>query len=163
HRSYAAGYLLDPGGMTWYTAPGVTTQRYDELYGKIQMISVGLHADLNVNRIFGIPAARYPLKLIVSPAVYANTFSPKIYTLSDDKKYVSGNQSQSISMGLGGDVAVRYDIKHSVGVQLKGTGIWITDNLFDNIRTVGHVKQNAMWAISAGVVWNIKSSPGYHK
>lgn len=150
HRSYAADFLLSPEGMTFYTAQSGTTRRYDELYGKIHMLSIGLHAELNANRLLGHRAALFPLKLIVSPAIYANTFSSYIYHKSDGRRYVTDDHSKSISLGLGGDVTLRYDVNRTVGVHLKGTGMWITDNAFENIRTVGKVKQNAMWGISAG-------------
>lgn len=154
-RDYAKGYLLDPAGMTWYTPQTGTTQKYGDLYSKINMYSAGLHLDVNVNHLFGAGIANSRLKLIVSPAVYTNHFSSKVYTKSDDKVYVGESLSKDLSLGLGGDVALRYNVSHTIDLQLKGTGMWITDNLFDNIRTVGYVKQNAMWGISVGAVWKL--------
>lgn len=157
-RGYAKGYLLDASGMTWYTPQSFATQEYGDLYSKINMYSAGLHLDVNVNRLFGPRIANSRLKLIVSPAVYAQHFSSKVYTKSDDKIYVGERLSKDLSLGLGGDVALRYNVSPTIDLQLKGTGVWITDNLFDNIRTVGYVKQNAMWGVSAGVVWKIGGS-----
>lgn len=154
-RGYAKGYLLDASGMTWYTPQSITTQEYGDLYSKINMYSAGLHLDVNVNRLFGPRIANSRLKLIVSPAVYAQHFSSKVYTKSDDKVYVGERLSKDLSLGLGGDLILRYNVSPAIDLQLKGTGVWITDNLFDNIRTVGYVKQNAMWGVSAGVVWKI--------
>lgn len=154
-RDYAKGYLLDAGGMTWYTPQSFATQEYGGLYSKINMYSAGLHIDVNVNRLFGPSIANCRLKLIVSPALYGQHFSSKIHTRSDDKLYVGERLSKDLNLGLGGDLVLRYDVNHAMDVQLKGTGIWITDNLFDNVRTVGYVKQNAMWGVSAGVVWKI--------
>lgn len=154
-RGYAKDYLLDASGMTWYTPQSFTTKAYGDLYSKINMYSAGLHVDINVTHFFGPKVANGRLKLVVSPAAYAQHFSSKIYTKSDDAVFVGERLSKDISLGLGGDVALRYAVSPLFDVQIKGTGIWITDNLFDNIRTVGHVKQNAMWGVSAGVVWKI--------
>ncbi len=154
-RDYATGYLLDASGMTWYTPQPVTTQTYGNLYAKINMYSTGLHFDVNMLRLFGPQVANGRFKVIVSPAVYAQHFSSKIYTKADDKVYVDKNLSKGLSLGLGGDVALRYAVSPAFDIQLKGTGIWITDNGFDNIRTVGYVKQNALWGVSAGMVWQI--------
>lgn len=157
-RSYAKDYLLDANGMTWYTPQSFSTQSYGDIYSKINMYNAGLHLDVNVNRLFGSRIANSRLKLIASPAVYGQHFSSKVYTKADDKVFVGNHLGKDLSIGLGGDVALRYDVNRAIDVQLKGTGIWITDNNFDNIRTVGHVKQNAMWGISAGVVWKIIGS-----
>lgn len=152
---YAKGYLLDGSGMTWYTPQSIATQAYGDLYSKINMLSVGLHLDVNVLWLFGPRVANRRFKVIVSPAVYVQHFRSKVYTKSDDKVYVGDRLSKDLSFGLGGDLALRYAVSPAIDLQLKGTGVWITDNLFDNIRTVGHAKQNAMWGTSAGIVWKI--------
>ena len=154
-RDYAKGYLLDPAGMTWYTPQSFSTQAYGDLYSKINMFSAGLHLDVNVLHLFGSRMANGRFKVIVSPAIYAQHFSSKVYTKSDDKVYAGDRLSKDISLGLGGDVALRYALSPAFDVQLKGTGIWITDNAFDNIETIGYVRQNAMWSVSAGLVWKI--------
>lgn len=155
-RDYAAGYLLGADGMTYYTpVTGIDTQPYSNLYSTIEMYSAGLHADVNVNHFFGKRIANSRLKLILSPAVYGLHFGSKVYTKNDDQAFVSRSLSKDISLGLGGDVALRYNLTPSVDLQLKGTGIWITDNNFDNVSTVGYVKQNAMWGLSAGIIWKI--------
>lgn len=154
-RSYATDYLLDAEGMTWYTPQSVTTQAYGDLYTQINMFAAGLHLDVNAFRLFGSRLANRRFKVIVSPAVYAQHFSSKVYTKADDKVFAGNSLSKDLSLGLGGDVALRYSVSPAIDLQLKGTGIWITDNLFDNIRTVGHVQHNAMWGVSAGVVWKI--------
>lgn len=154
-RDYAANYLLDAGGMTWYTPQTAATQAYKNLYSKINMFNIGLHLDMNVNRLFGPGIADARFKVIVSPAVYAQHFSSKVYTKNDGKVYVGDRLSKDVSFGVGGDLVLRYVLNPAIDLQLKGTGIWITDNGFDNIKTVGHVKQNAVWSISAGVIWNI--------
>lgn len=154
-RDYAKGYLLDPAGMTWYTPQSFSTQAYGDLYSKINMFSAGLHLDVNVLHLFGPRIANGRFKVIVSPVIYAQHFSSKVYTKSDDKVYAGDRLSKDISLGLGGDVALRYAVSPAFDVQLKGTGIWITDNAFDTIETVGYVRQNAMWGVSAGLVWKI--------
>ncbi|MFV0587840.1 hypothetical protein [Bacteroides reticulotermitis] len=154
-RDYATGYLLDANGMTWYTPQSTTTQAYGGLYSKINMFSAGLHLDVNVLRLFSPRVTNRRFKVIVSPAVYTQRFSSKIYTKNDDKVYVGESLSNDLSLGLGGDLALRYALSPALDIQLKGTGIWITDNEFDNIRTVGYVKQNAMWGVSTGLVWKI--------
>lgn len=157
-RDYATGYLLDASGMTWYTPQSITTQAYGDLYSKIDMYSAGLHLDVNILHLFGPRMANGRFKVIVSPAVYAQHFSSKVYTKADDKVFADNSLSKDLSLGLGGNLALRYAVSPVIDLQLKGTGIWITDNCFENIKTIGYVKQNAMWGVSAGAVWKIGGS-----
>jgi hypothetical protein len=152
-RDYAADYLLARDGMTYYTPQPFTTERYGDLYAGITMISAGLHVNINCLRIFGSKAAGYKFRIIASPAVYAQHFSSKVYTKADNEVYAGERLGKNISIGLGGDVAVCYDMTTAIALQLKGTGIWITDNLFDHIATIGYAKHNAVWSVSAGVIW----------
>ncbi len=162
-RDYAAGYLLGVDGMTYYTPQAGTTENYKDLYSKINMYSAGLHLDINLNRLFGPGIANGKLKVILSPAVCAQHFNSGVYTKRADKLFTDNAEPQSLSLGLGGDVALRYNASSAIDLQLKGTGIWITDNNFDGIATVGYVKQNAMWCVSAGVVWKIGGENLLHK
>jgi hypothetical protein len=154
-RDYALDYLLATDGMTYYLPQPFETKRYGDLYARITMVSAGLHVDVNVNRIFGRAAANAKLKLIVSPAVYLQRFNPVIYTKADDLPFTTTRLNKAASLALGGDAALRYDLNAAIGIQLKGTVNWITDNHFDNIATVGHVQQNALWSVAAGLVWKI--------
>jgi len=52
-------------------------------------------------------------------------------------------------------VAVRYAVSPTVDLQLQRTVIWITDKDFYNIRTACSLKQNALWALSAGAARKI--------
>lgn len=160
-RDYAAGYLLDVHGMTWYTPRPGTTRNYGELYSAIDMFSAGLHLDVNINALFGPTVANARLKVLVSPAVYAQRFDADVCEKKGGKRYVDRRLAKDVSIGLGGDLVLRYDLSRSLDLQLKGTAVWINDNDFDNISTVGYVKHNAFWGVSAGVVWKIggKSRP----
>jgi hypothetical protein len=115
------------------------------------MMAAGLHADIYLLRIFTGAAADWKLKLIASPAVYAHAFRSRIYAKDDNSVYAGDPMSDGVSLGLGGDFIVRFDLSAVVGIQLKGSAAWITDNNFDHIATVGYVKYNAVWSIAAGI------------
>ncbi|MDR0582478.1 MAG: hypothetical protein LBG31_05910 [Prevotellaceae bacterium] len=154
-RDYAMDYLMDAGGMTYYIPQPFDTKRYGDLYAAIAMFGAGLHADFNANRIFGKNPAAAKLKLIVSPAVYLQHFRSEIYTRAEDALFAAPRRNKPLSLGLGGSVALRYDFHPAIGVELKGAANWITDNHFDNIVTVGYVAHNALWSMTAGLVWKI--------
>ena len=94
----------------------------------------------------------------ISPALYGQFFSSDIHAKADNSLYSDGSTSPSkISFGLGGALTMRYRINNSLDLQLKNSGIWMTDNNFDGIRTpFGKTKHNAMWLPQIGIIWNIK-------
>lgn len=157
-RGYAEDYLLAPDGMTWYMPQGQAMQRYGDLYSKVSLVNVGLSLDVNINRIFGKQAAEHRFTAWVSPTVYGQFFSADIYTKADGKRYSDGTtKPDGLSLGLGGALTLRYRVTRCIGLQLKNSLLWITDNHFDGIRTpFGKTKHNALWLPQVGVVWNIK-------
>ena len=157
-RSYAQDYLLAPDGMTWYVPQQQTMSRYADLYSDVSLFNLGLSLDVNVNRLFSKSALNHRFTVWISPAVYGQFFSSDIHAKADDSLYSDGSTSPSkISFGLGGALTMRYRINNSLDLQLKNSGIWMTDNNFDGIRTpFGKTKHNAMWLPQIGIIWNIK-------
>lgn len=157
-RSYAQDYLLAPDGMTWYVPQQQTMSRYADLYSDVSLFNLGLSLDVNVNRLFGKTALKHRFTVWISPTVYGQFFSSDIHAKADNSLYSDGSTSPSkISFGLGGALTMRYRINNSLDLQLKNSGIWMTDNNFDGIRTpFGKTKHNAMWLPQIGIIWNIK-------
>lgn len=157
-RSYAQDYLLAPDGMTWYVPQQQTMSRYADLYSDVSLFNLGLSLDVNVNRLFSKSALKHRFTVWISPAVYGQFFSSDIHVKADNSLYSNGSTSPSkISFGLGGALTMRYRINNSLDLQLKNSGIWMTDNNFDGIRTsFGKTKHNAMWLPQIGIIWNIK-------
>lgn len=157
-RSYAQDYLLAPDGMTWYVPQQQAMSRYADLYSDVSLFNLGLSLDVNVNRLFSKSALKHRFTVWMSPAVYGQFFSSDIHVKADNSLYSNGSTSPSkISFGLGGALTMRYRINNSLDLQLKNSGIWMTDNNFDEIRTsFGKTKHNAMWLPQIGIIWNIK-------
>ncbi len=157
-RSYAQDYLLAPDGMTWYVPQQQTMSRYADLYSDVSLFNLGLSLDVNVNRLFSKTALKHRFTVWISPTVYGQFFSSDIHAKADNSLYSDGSTSPSkISFGLGGALTMRYRINNSLDLQLKNSGIWMTDNNFDGIRTpFGKTKHNAMWLPQIGIIWNIK-------
>ena len=157
-RSYAQDYLLAPDGMTWYVPQQQTMSRYADLYSDVSLFNLGLSLDVNVNRLFSKSALKHRFTVWMSPAIYGQFFSSDIHVKADNSLYSNSSTSPSkISFGLGGALTMRYRINNSLDLQLKNSGIWMTDNNFDGIRTpFGKTKHNAMWLPQIGIIWNIK-------
>ena len=157
-RGYAGDYLLAADGQTWYVPQQQAMQRYGDLYSVVSLVNVGLGLDVNLNRIFSKQASGHRFTVWVSPTVYGQFFSAHVCTKAADRRYSDGTtQPDGLSWGLGGALTLRCRINRSVGLQLKNTLVWITDNHFDGIRTpFGKTRQNALWLPQVGVVWNFQ-------
>lgn len=151
---YGKRYLMSSQGIVYHVPQdGITTKKWMDLYQKTQMFSAGLHLDINLNRIF----TRRPnlVNVILSPGVYGQYFNSEILNKDDEKKYVTEELSKNWSLGLGGDLAVRFRVSPVVDLQLKGTARWINDKLFDNIDNQIKAKDNWMWGGQAGILFKL--------
>lgn len=156
-RGYATGYLLLPDGMTTYHKQPRTVS-YERLYSRISVANVGLSLDIDLNRIFSRKAASHRFNVWVSPTLYGQFFSSKVFTKINDARFDDGtNGPDRFCVGLGGSLTLRCDVSRSVALQLKNTCVWMTDNRFDAISTpYGNSKHNCLWLPQVGIVWNIR-------
>ena len=143
------------GGSYYGTEPEAGFVRYNDLYAKVKYFTVGLHGDLNVNNFFGKKELRR-WTVLLSPAVYLQKFSPKLYKKEDDKRFdTSSTLDNDVNLGLGGDIALRYRASKHVDLQLKSGVAWIANNNFDGVVTCCTSKYNWQANLSVGVVWKV--------
>ena len=87
------------------TEPATGFAYYNDIYTKIKYFTLGLHGDFNVNNFFGKKELRR-WTVLLSPAVYLQKFSPKLYKKEDDKRFdTSSTLDNDVNLGLGGDIA----------------------------------------------------------
>ena len=159
-KEWEKEFKIYPTGGSYYgTEPEAGFVRYNDLYAKVKYFTVGLHGDLNVNNFFGKKELRR-WTVLLSPAVYLQKFSPKLYKKEDDKRFdTSSTLDNDVNLGLGGDIALRYRASKHVDLQLKSGVAWIANNNFDGVATCCTSKYNWLANLSVGVVWKI----GNHK
>lgn len=148
-------YYLTPDGVMhqrFETAPN-NAKEFNDVYQKSSVISAGLHLDINLNRIFTSRPNR--VNFILSPGVYGQNFTTKVLNKSDDKQFVT-DKYNGWNFGAGGDLALRFRTSDLVDLQLKGTGIWINSDKYDNIRE-NKIKDytNWMWGAQVGIIFKL--------
>ncbi len=154
-RDYASNYQLAPSGMTLYADGTDTSLPYGELYSKISVVNAGLGLDIHLNRLFSRSAVSSRFQAVLTPTVYGQFFSADVYNKVNNTKFSDGTtKPNTISIGLGGALSLQYHLTSSLGIQLKNSLIWITDNQFDGVVTpYNHTRHNAMWLSQAGIIW----------
>ncbi|WP_270429669.1 OmpA family protein [Butyricimonas virosa] len=155
-KKWEKEFKIYPSGESYYgTTPEAGFARYNDLYTKVKYFTVGLHGDFNVNNFFGKKEMRR-WTVLLSPAVYLQKFSPKLYKKEDDKRFdTSSTLDNDVNLGLGGDLALRYRAGKHIDLQLKSGVAWIANNDFDGVATCCTSKYNWLANLSVGVVWKI--------
>jgi hypothetical protein len=151
---YGKDYLLSDKGVAYFfPEDGVLTKEWQDLYQKTTVYGGALHLDINLVRLFSRRATC--VNVILSPGVYGQNYTSKIYNESDDKQFVTSELSGKWNVNFGSDLAFRFRASQTVDFQLKGSGIWIGDNEFDNIKSDIKAKDNWMWGVQAGVLFKL--------
>ena len=155
-KKWEKAFKIYPNGESYYgTDPATGFAYYNDIYTKIKYFTLGLHGDFNVNNFFGKKELRR-WTVLLSPAVYLQKFSPKLYKKEDDKRFdTSSTLDNDLNLGVGGDVALRYRASKHIDLQLKSGVTWIANNNFDGVATCCSSKYNWLANLSVGVVWKM--------
>ena len=155
-KKWEKAFKIYPNGESYYgTEPATGFAYYNDIYTKIKYFTLGLHGDFNVNNFFGKKELRR-WTVLLSPAIYLQKFSPKLYKKEDDKRFdTSSTLDNDVNLGLGGDIALRYRASKYIDLQLKSGVAWIANNNFDGVATCCTSKYNWLANLSVGVVWKI--------
>ena len=155
-KKWEKEFKIYPTGESYYgTLPEEGFAYYNDVYSKVKYFTIGLHGDFNVNNFFGKKELRR-WTVLISPAVYLQKFSPKLYKKEDDKRFdTSSTLDNGVNLGLGGDVALRYRASKHIDLQLKSGVTWIANNNFDGVATCCSSKYNWLANLSVGVVWKM--------
>ena len=155
-KKWEKEFKIYPTGESYYgTLPEEGFAYYNDVYSKVKYFTIGLHGDFNVNNFFGKKELRR-WTVLISPAVYLQKFSPKLYKKEDDKRFdASSTLDNDMNLGLGGDIALRYRASKHIDLQLKSGVTWIVNNNFDGVATCCSSKYNWLANLSVGVVWKM--------
>ena len=155
-KKWEKEFKIYPTGESYYgTLPEEGFAYYNDVYSKVKYFTIGLHGDFNVNNFFGKKELRR-WTVLISPAVYLQKFSPKLYKKEDDKRFdASSTLDNDMNLGLGGDIALRYRASKHIDLQLKSGVTWIANNNFDGVATCCSSKYNWLANLSVGVVWKM--------
>ena len=158
-KEWEKAFKIYSNGESYYgTEPETGFAYYNDIYTKINYFTLGLHGDFNVNNFFGKKELRR-WTVLLSPAVYLQKFSPKLYKKEDDKRFdTSSTLDNDVNLGLGGDIVLRYRASKHIDLQLKSGVAWIANNNFDGVATCCTSKYNWLANLSVGVIWKIGSN-----
>ncbi len=153
-RSYSEDYIITPDGMTYYPPTTITGVEYDDIYSRIRVFSMGLHMGINMNHLFVRNSGQRVLTVILEPAVYMQKYWPEI-RMKDGGGDAGVKVSNSINLGLGGDLLLRFRVSRLIDLQTGGGAVYILNNNFDGIRTEARAYDSYSWNVKAGIVFKL--------
>ncbi|MDO4771396.1 OmpA family protein [Porphyromonas sp.] len=151
-------FRVKPNGMVTLDPAG--SMQFSELYASIPHMSAGLHFDFNIAPLFSSSANR-KFAVVLSPAAYLQKFMPELKKISDDKVYSDPKIGQDLTLGLGGDLDIRFRASKHLDLLLKGGAAWIANNAsHDGINHEEYTKLRhaVVGQIGLGLIYKIGNS-----
>ena len=153
------GDYVGKNGIITYVPSGSDAMKLGDLYSKAQYLQGGLRLQMGLLSLFN-PDKYHPFDIELAPAVYAQKFSPKLYTVADDKEWSKGTDGGDWNYAVGGDVGLRFRFSPKVSAHLRGGLLWMRNEAFDGIDNDPLWRVNLMADASVGVTFHLgKSAP----
>lgn len=151
---------MNKAGIIKYMQYDASDMKLGDLYSKAQYMQAGLRLQMGLVSL--IRGGRYtPFDIELSPAVYAQKFSPTLYAVADDKKLEGyGITESDWNYAVGGDLGVRYRFSPKVSAHLRGGMLWMRNEAFEGVNNDPLWRVNLMANASVGVTFHLgKTAP----
>lgn len=127
--------------------------RFDGLESRVQLAQVGLKASINLTRLFYL--ARYsekPVELWLRPGLYATHFRAKLVAKQTGEE-VAPAQHQDLTLGLGGEAALRFNLHPRFALELGNSLVWQHNRSIDGVASAKVGYDAFVWEPSLGLVY----------
>lgn len=127
------------------------TLRYKNLYVISKYVQLSLHGVINLNRLFFDmdPTKEYFINPLLKPGIWVQKFFAQTYDRTSGKAF-SLSVVTPISIGVGGDLALKFNFSKRLAAELATNIIWVARQDFDGINTIKMSHDDYIW--NAGMV-----------
>lgn len=145
-------------GIIRYLQRNPTDMKLGDIYSKAQYLQIGLRLQMGVVSLIR-GGKLTPFDIEVAPALYAQKFSPTLYSVNDEKKLDGyGIRESGWSYAVGGDLGVRYRFTPTLSAHLRGGVLWIRNEAFEGVNNDPLWRVNLMANASVGITFNLGNS-----
>ena len=150
---------VSKNGIINYVQSGSDVIKLGDLYSKTQYLQGGLRLQVGLLNLFS-PDKYHPFDIELAPALYAQSFSPTLYTISDDQEWSKGTGGGGLNYAVGGDVGLRFRFSPKVSAHLRAGLLWMRNESFEGVDNDPLWRVNLMADASVGVTFHLgKSAP----
>jgi len=131
---------------------------FSQIKSNISFWQASVNADLNLTRLFF--ASTYeekPVELWLRPGAYLSSYTAKVLH-RETGKVVAPNVNNKFTLGLGGDVAVRFNLSPRWAIDVNNRFIWQHDRSIDGVQSIRRAYDSYVWQPAVGVVYKFRKA-----
>lgn len=131
---------------------------FSQIKSNISFWQASVNADLNLTRLFF--ASTYeekPVELWLRPGAYLSSYTAKVLH-RETGKVVAPNVNNKFTIGLGGDVAVRFNLSPRWAIDVNNRFIWQHDRSIDGVQSIRRAYDSYVWQPAVGVVYKFRKA-----
>ncbi len=142
---------------------------FDKIVSKVSFKRLAVNASFNLTRLFTAKAlyGERPVELIVRPGVYLTRFDSKVELAKDAQNLrtketvkegtrVAPKVNRKATLGLGGDVSVRFNLSSRWALDLTNRLVWQRDHAMDGILSAKRAYDSFVWAPAVGITYKFR-------
>lgn len=156
-KSHQLNDYINRSGILTYGQQATGDLKLGDLYSKTTYTQVGLRLQMGLMSLIR-PDRYHRFDIELAPAIYAQKFSSKLYTVQDDKQWSKGTGGGDWNYAVGGDLGLRYRFSPKVSAHLGGGLLWMRNEAFEGVNNNPLWRVNLMANISAGVTFHLGKS-----
>lgn len=131
---------------------------FRQIYSRTTFAQLGLKAAFNLNRLFSPKGYReQAIELWLKPGVWASRFHSHVYQYGGNER-IAPHVNKDITLGLGGDLAVRLNLSPRWAVDLTNRFIWEREHAMDGILNAKRAYDSYMWQPALGLVYKLRKA-----
>ena len=131
---------------------------FPQIKSNISFWQASVNADLNLTRLFF--ASTYeekPVELWLRPGAYLSSYTAKVVH-RETGKVVAPKVNNTLTIGLGGDVAVRFNLSPRWAIDVNNRFIWQHDRSIDGVQSIRRAYDSYVWQPAVGVVYKFRKA-----
>ena len=129
---------------------------FPKIKSNISFWQASLNANLNLTRLFFASAyEEKPVELWLRPGAYLSSYTAKVVH-RETGKVVAPKVNNKFTIGLGGDVAVRFNLSPRWAIEVDNRFIWQHDRSIDGVQSIRRAYDTYVWQPAVGVVYKFR-------
>jgi hypothetical protein len=148
---------VSKSGVINYVQLDPSDIKLGELYSRTTYMQTGLRLQVGLISLLS-PRKYHAFDVELAPAIYAQKFSPKLYTVADNKQWSEGTGGGDWNYAAGGDLGLRFRFSPKVSTHLRGGLLWLHNKSFDGLNNDPVWRVNLMANVSVGITFHFGKS-----
>ena len=131
---------------------------FPQIKSNISFWQASLNANINLTRLFFASVyEEKPVELWLRPGAYLSSYTAKVVH-RETGKVVAPKVNNTFTIGLGGDVAVRFNLSPRWAIDVNNRFIWQHDRSIDGVQSVRRAYDSYVWQPAVGVVYKFRKA-----